>query len=104
MYYALMPHIQIRNVSDEAHTRLKVRAAKCGKSLQEYMRAEIESLAAKPTWEELFARIDSSSGGSVLTTEDIVSSIHEARAEREEHLMRLHEVAHNDPDNARRSD
>jgi len=49
--------IQIRGVSDEAHRRLKSRAALEGRSLSEYLRLEIERIAALPTMEEMIERV-----------------------------------------------
>jgi hypothetical protein len=49
--------IQIRGVSDEAHRRLKSRAALEGKSLSEYLRLEIERIASLPTMEEMIERV-----------------------------------------------
>ncbi len=51
--------IQIRGVSDEAHRRLKARAALEGKSLSEYLRLEVERLAARPTMQEMIERVAS---------------------------------------------
>ena len=52
-----MGMIQIRGVSDQAHRRLKARAALEGKSLSEYLRMEIEQLAAMPTLDEMLERV-----------------------------------------------
>jgi plasmid stability protein len=41
--------IQIRNVPDDLHRTLKVRAAKAGMTLSDYLLSEIEQVAAKPT-------------------------------------------------------
>jgi antitoxin FitA len=49
--------IQIRNVPDALHRKLKARAAVAGKSLSDYLLAEIERVAALPTREEMLARI-----------------------------------------------
>ncbi|HEX9269634.1 MAG TPA: hypothetical protein VF998_07315 [Candidatus Limnocylindria bacterium] len=49
--------IQIRNVPDGVHRTLKVRAAQAGLSLSDYLRAEVEELAALPTVDELTERI-----------------------------------------------
>ena len=49
--------IQVRGVSDRAHKRLKDRAAREGKSLSEYLRFELERLAAQPTLEEMLDRV-----------------------------------------------
>ncbi len=49
--------IQIRNVPDELHRRLKARAALEGKSLSDYLLAEIRESAERPTVDELRARL-----------------------------------------------
>jgi antitoxin FitA len=49
--------IQIRNVPDALHRRLKSRAALAGKSLSDYLLDEIRSVAERPTLEELRARL-----------------------------------------------
>jgi plasmid stability protein len=50
--------IQIRNVPDELHRRLKSRAALAGMSLSDYLLNEIRDLAERPTLEELRARLE----------------------------------------------
>ena len=49
--------IQIRNVPDGLHRRLKARAALEGKSLSDYLLAEIREIAERPTIEEMRARL-----------------------------------------------
>jgi antitoxin FitA len=49
--------IQIRNVPDALHRRLKARAALEGKSLSDYLLAEIREIAERPTVEEMRARL-----------------------------------------------
>jgi plasmid stability protein len=49
--------IQIRNVPDAVHRKIKARAAESGKTLSDYLLAEIERLAALPTREEMLARL-----------------------------------------------
>ncbi len=49
--------IQIRNVPDELHRRLKSRAARAGMSLSDYLLAEVQRSAEQPTIEELRARL-----------------------------------------------
>jgi plasmid stability protein len=51
--------IQIRNVPDDLHRRLKSRAALAGMSLSEYLLREIGQIAERPTLEELRARLHS---------------------------------------------
>lgn len=49
--------ITIRDVPDEARRELAARAALTGRSLQEYLRAQLTALAARPDPEALMARI-----------------------------------------------
>ncbi len=48
--------IQIRNVPDEVHKALKIRAAKAGMSLSEFLRHEVTRVAGSPTVEEVLER------------------------------------------------
>ena len=50
--------IQIRNVPDELHRRLKSRAALAGMSLSDYLLGEIREVAARPTVEDLRNRLE----------------------------------------------
>jgi plasmid stability protein len=49
--------IQIRNVPDALHRKLKARAAFAGQSLSDYLLTEIGRVVARPTREEMLARI-----------------------------------------------
>ena len=49
--------IQIRNVPEDVHRKLKSRAAAAGTSLSEYVLREVTRVARTPTPEELDARI-----------------------------------------------
>jgi antitoxin FitA len=49
--------IQIRNVPDDVHRKLKVRAAERGMSLSEFLLAEVEEIAERPTLAELMERL-----------------------------------------------
>ncbi|MBD0355205.1 MAG: hypothetical protein ICV58_08540 [Rubrobacteraceae bacterium] len=49
--------IQIRNVPDELHRTLKVRAAKAGMTLSDYLLCEIERVAEKPTMKEWLEQV-----------------------------------------------
>jgi antitoxin FitA len=48
--------IQIRNVPDALHRELKVRAAQTGMTLSDYLLAELQALAVRPTMREWLAR------------------------------------------------
>jgi antitoxin FitA len=50
--------IQIRNVPDALHRRLKSRAALAGMSLSDYLLSEIRQVADRPTLDELRARLN----------------------------------------------
>jgi antitoxin FitA len=50
--------IQIRNVPDALHRRLKSRAALAGMSLSDFLLSEIRQVAERPTLDELRARLD----------------------------------------------
>jgi plasmid stability protein len=49
--------IQLRNVLDALHRKLKMRAAMQGTSLSEYLRQEIELIAERLTLEETLTEI-----------------------------------------------
>jgi antitoxin FitA len=49
--------VQIREVPEHVHRALKARAAASGVSLSEYLRTELGRLAARPTPDELAARV-----------------------------------------------
>ena len=50
--------IQIRNVPDDLHRKLKVRAAELGMTLSDYLLAEAQQLAERPTLQEVIAQLD----------------------------------------------
>ena len=50
--------IQIRNVPDALHRRLKSRAALAGMSLSDYLLSQIREVAERPTLDELRARLE----------------------------------------------
>jgi plasmid stability protein len=54
--------IQIRNVPDALHRRLKSRAALAGMSLSDYLLNEIRRIATRPTLDELHARLEQRPG------------------------------------------
>ena len=56
MHMAAM--IQIRNVPDALHRRLKSRAALAGMSLSDYLLSEIRRVAGRPTRDELRVRLE----------------------------------------------
>ena len=77
--------VQIRGVSTQAHRRLKARAVLEGKSLSEYLRAEIEDLAELPTVEEMAQRIATH---PPVTGMSGAAAVRAGRRERERQLDR----------------
>jgi plasmid stability protein len=53
--------IQIRNVPDAVHRKIKARAAESGMTLSDYLLAEVERVVALPTRDEMLARLHSRS-------------------------------------------
>jgi len=72
--------IQIRNVPDDVHRTLKVRAAEEGISLSDYIKRDLEELSKQLTIAEIFTRARAR-GPSGITTEEIVAGIRASRGE-----------------------
>ena len=72
--------IQIRNVPEALHRKLKARAALAGMSLSDFLLAEIREVAARPTVDELRQRI--------ARREAVVPSVPPAEAVRRERQSR----------------
>jgi antitoxin FitA len=72
--------IQIRNVPDELHRKMKARAALAGKSLSEYLLAELRHIAELPTPDEWRARL--------ATREPVSPTLDAAEAVRAERRSR----------------
>jgi plasmid stability protein len=70
--------VQIRNVPDPLHRKLKSRAAEAGQTLSDYLLTELERLASRPTREEMLARVRSRKPVRLRTPAAVV-----IRAERE---------------------
>jgi plasmid stability protein len=49
--------VQIRNVPDTLHRKLKIRAAESGQTLSDYLRVELARVAARPTRDEMMTRL-----------------------------------------------
>lgn len=50
--------IQVRNVPDQVHHRLTVRAAEQRKSLSDLVLGELEEIASRPTMSEMLERLE----------------------------------------------
>jgi hypothetical protein len=53
----LVPNVQVRDVPDDVHRRLKSQAALSGQSLNEFLLARLSDIARVPTVPELAQRI-----------------------------------------------
>lgn len=60
-----MKMVQIRNVPDEVHRRLKARAATEGKSLSELALSELTRSLDRPSRRELIERVQAREGAAV---------------------------------------
>lgn len=78
-----MKMIQVRNVPDDVHRKLKERAAREGTTMSDLLLREAERLARQPTLEEMVARLEALPPPKhPLDDEEIVELIHEGRRER----------------------
>ena len=69
--------VQIRDVPEQVHRTLKARAAASGTSLSEYVRDLLARAAARPTPEELAARVEAR--GKVRLSEPSERSVRRLR-------------------------
>lgn len=67
--------ITIRDVPDEVRDELAARAARSGRSLQEYLKGQLTELARKPDIDSLVSRIHTrkATTGATLSVESILS-------------------------------
>lgn len=72
--------IQIRNVPDDVHRTLKLRAAQQGMTLSDYLKQELLHIAQLPTVDEVLERASHRSPVN-LSAEDIVNTIRSMRGD-----------------------
>lgn len=79
-----VPHmskmIQIRNVPDDLHRELKMRAAAAGMTMSDYIKKELSWASEKDSWEEIYARAKAR-GPLGLSTQEVVELIREGRGD-----------------------
>ena len=73
--------IQIRNVPDDLHRQLKIRAAAAGMSMSDYIKRELDLRTRKMTIAEISARREAQGRRSTATTQERVDIIREARGD-----------------------
>ncbi|MEU3691699.1 FitA-like ribbon-helix-helix domain-containing protein [Streptomyces narbonensis] len=75
-----MATLYVRDLSEEALTELKIRAARNRQSLQAYARTLLEQEAATPSLESVIARVQDRATAR-LSTEDVLDEIDRGRRE-----------------------
>ena len=73
--------IQIRNVPDDLHRELKIRAAAAGMNMSDYIKRELDLRTRKSTIAEIIARREARGGRSTGTVQQTVDIIREARGD-----------------------
>lgn len=79
MHTVSMPNVLIRDLDPEVHATLAARAEAQGQSLQQYLTTELEQLAAQPTLNELFTRVEERKTTGEITREQILDAIQRGR-------------------------
>lgn len=72
--------IQIRNVPDDVHKTLRVRAAEAGMSLSDYVLKEVIRLSKRPPIADVLQRASERPGGA--TIKEIVAAVRSGRDRR----------------------
>lgn len=76
--------IQVRNVPDEVHQELKLRAVENRQSLSDFVLSELERVASRPTQREMAERFERLE--PVKIERSVVDLIAEGRRERDEQI------------------
>jgi antitoxin FitA len=72
--------IQIRNVPDDLHRELKMRAAAAGMTMSDYIKKELSWSNERDSWEEIHARVKARDPLG-LSTQEVVDLIREGRGD-----------------------
>lgn len=76
-----MPNVLVRDLPEDVHTDLQLRAEASGQSLQQYLSTELTRLARTPTMAEVLTRIGRRRGGRIGLAEAL-SDLDEVRGDR----------------------
>ena len=71
--------VQVRHVPDDVHRVLKVRAARAGMSLSDYLRVELERVAARATVDDL---LDAAEAEATVSPAAVDAAWRTVRADR----------------------
>lgn len=74
-------HIQIREIPEETHRKLKARAASEGMSMSDYLKRLIERELKRPDWASMVRRMEAMEPIEI-SREEIVRTIREERGAR----------------------
>ncbi|SHJ87807.1 hypothetical protein SAMN02745244_03479 [Tessaracoccus bendigoensis DSM 12906] len=74
-----MTTLYIRDVADDVAATLKERAASEGMSLSAYVAAELAKIAARPTNEQIVARLRARDRSSGPSSDDVVAALQAGR-------------------------
>jgi plasmid stability protein len=77
-----MSAIQVKNFPEDLHAKLRERAARQGRSVSGYVTELLARDLSRPTTREWLDRLKQDSPTN-LTSEQILSSLHEGRVERD---------------------
>jgi|Tabmets5t2r1_1033131.scaffolds.fasta_scaffold04717_3 antitoxin FitA len=80
MFDGMTRMLQVRNVPDDVHARLKERAKAAGMSMSEYVLRELKELADKPSLDEIWRRAEARD--SSVTLADAAQLIRDERDAR----------------------
>ncbi len=83
----LMSAIQVKNVPDELHDRLRARARLEGRNLSDYVLEVLRRDLMVPSTQEWLERLEQDEAVTTISREDVSKAIHEARAERYEQIV-----------------
>ena len=83
-----MSAIQVKNFPDDLHAKLRERAARQGRSVSGYVTDVLRRDLSQSTTREWLDSLREDEPVSGITSEEVVSSIREGRAERDEQILR----------------
>ncbi len=72
-------NVQVRDVPDDVHRRLKAQAAMSGQSLNEFLLARMREIASTPTVEELAGRIRSRGSADLPPSAELLRDSRDGR-------------------------
>jgi hypothetical protein len=87
-YFHAMSAIQVKDVPADLHERLRARARAEGRSLSDYLLYLIERDLALPTMREWLEGLQADEPITGISSEDVVTALHEGRAERDAQIQR----------------